>query len=593
MIATFEASREGTILKRKFIILNNGLRDHRGHYFETSISIAEAARRAGLHPILATHVDCRTDLLPMWLESYPIFCTDHWMAEPPVEPPDLSGILLDPYGEAADHSAGSHGAQSVREFLATRFETFANPPASSEAPGQLPVSGVRRLRRFVAKVIRKSIWSFDRAAFYFLPPFIHDGAAAFAKAAFRTCVPRILQAEYRARFRARALQLARRALHGAGAGPIHFDACTPEAARSLRHPVERPIVERALLELRPLGLQRDLEYSLIFKRDLERLLALTGAGPGDHILLGTAHAREVLAVQLVGKRLGESRMPEFHCEFRHPLFYAEPNKHEMEHSGNIKMQRGFLSLYESNGPSDHVHFYTDTEELSHDYGMLTQLPFGVLPIPFRSELIESRPACESPLRLVYLGEARDEKGFPWMPRLIDELMDEYVKTGAVRFLLQANVSAPQYNPQCAEVIEKLKQYPREYVELFGVESPLSPQEYYALVSQADAVLLPYDRNRYRACSSGTLAEAIAGGRPAVVPANSWLSAQLPFGAGETFHDYDSFAEAVKRLIRHYDEYRTKSGEFRATWLSFHTPDRLISRLVDDRSAPTKEYRAAA
>ncbi len=210
------------------------------------------------------------------------------------------------------------------------------------------------------------------------------------------------------------------------------------------------------------------------------------------------------------------------------------------------MQGSFFSLYESNGPSTHIHFYTDTAELSQDYGLLGfALRRAAYSVQIGTHRSAERAAAE-PLRLAFLGEARDEKGFPWLPDLIDDLMDEYVKPRKVRFLLQANVSAPRYNPRSSETLEQLKQYPREQVELFGVDSSLSPQQYYDLVSQADVVLFPYERNRYRACSSGTLAEAIAGGRPAIVPARVGCPRRLPPGGGETFHDYDSFVEAVKR-----------------------------------------------
>ena len=253
-----------------------------------------------------------------------------------------------------------------------------------------------------------------------------------------------------------------------------------------------------------------------------------------------------------------------------------------------------MSLYEEHGPSTRIHFYTDTKELSHDYSQLGSLPFGVLPIPFRSELIDaSRPDRSQPLRLAYLGEARDEKGFHWLPDLIDDLMDKYVRTGKARFLLQANVSSPQYNPRSSRMLDKLKQYPREQVELFGLGTPLTPQEYYALVSQADVVLLPYERNRYRACSSGTLAEAIAGGRPAVVPAGSWMSSQIPPGGGETFHDYDSFVEAVGRAIDNYDAYRAEAEAFRSSWIAHHTPDCLISRLIGREQFNAQASRLAA
>jgi glycosyltransferase involved in cell wall biosynthesis len=178
--------------------------------------------------------------------------------------------------------------------------------------------------------------------------------------------------------------------------------------------------------------------------------------------------------------------------------------------------------------------------------------------------------------------------------LIDRLTEDYVRPGRVRFLLQANVSAPQYNPLSAEVLDKLKGYSPEQVELFGLDAPLSPDDYYALVSRADVVLLPYDRNRYRACSSGTLAEAIAGGRPVVVPASSWMSSQIPLGAGETFHDFESFVEAVKRLVDDHGAYRAKAEAHRAVWVARHAPDRLVAALTgEEPQIAVPEIRIAA
>lgn len=529
-------------MKRKFIILNNGLRDHRGHYFETSISIAEAARRAGLHPILATHVDCRTDLLPMWLESYPIFCTDHWMSEPPAEPPDLSGIVVDPY-------ATPESRPDLLSALWQRSSWF----------------------------LRKAAWAADRSVYYFLPPLVYDGLSLACKCS----VPRILRREYRARVGGRTRQILHRLLHGGACPAVNLGPCPPETARSLRHPVEAQFTQRALGVMRELNAVSELEYALTFKRDLERLLALTGAGGDDHVLLGTAHARETLAVQLIAARLGPERTPNFHLEFRHPLFKGEPLLEEREPSQNVRLHRAFFSLFEQSSANPRIKFYTDTEELARDYGRLGKMPFGVLPIPFRWELIANPPGPAQTLRLAYLGEARDEKGFHWLPKLIDRLMEDYLLTGRARFLIQANVSAPQYNPLSDQVLEKLRGYAPDYVELFGLQAPLGPEEYYSLVSRADAVLLPYDRDRYRACSSGTLAEAIAGGRPVVVPASSWMSSQVPLGAGETFHDFESFVSATKRLLDDYGRYKAKAEEFQTEWVARHSPDGLVAALIND------------
>ncbi len=527
----------------KLIILNNGLKDHRGHYFETSIAIAEAARRAGLHPVLAAHKDCRAGLFREWLEVHAIFHTDHWMNEPLAQPPVL-------------HRSSVAGADG-------KVHPFAG--------------GLQQL-------CRNAAWASDRAAFYLCPPLIYDGGRRLSAAVAHQITPRIMRREYRLRFREfwRRVVGARHAdeLENSGA-----EECYPTISRAMLHGVDGPIVQDALQRLDAIDSLAELEYALIFKQDLERLLLKTGAGAGDHVLLGTAHAREILAVLLTARRLGPERTPAFHLEFRHPLVPCSPN---------FLLQRAFFALWERWGPASAIRCYTDTEELSRDYEILANAPVGVLPIPFRRELLSSRRrAPAEPLQIAYVGEARDEKGFHWLPGLIDYAISRRLTPGRVRFLVQANVSNPQHNPRCVAVLERLKRHSPAHVELRGLDNPLTPEEYYRLFSEADAVLLPYQQQRYRACSSGILAEALAGGRPAVAPEGTWMSAQLPPGAGKTFSDEASFFTAVEALIDSFDECRAHAEAHRQRWVQKHNPDRLVAAILESAAPHAASLQAAA
>ncbi|HUY35692.1 MAG TPA: glycosyltransferase, partial [Pirellulales bacterium] len=93
---------------------------------------------------------------------------------------------------------------------------------------------------------------------------------------------------------------------------------------------------------------------------------------------------------------------------------------------------------------------------------------------------------------------------------------------------------------------------------------------------------PFDRRCYRAGSSGTLAEALAAGCPAVVPAGTWMARQLPAGGGEMFDDYDTFLQAVRRLIDGFDGYRRQAESHRASWLARHSPDAVVAAIVGGR-----------
>lgn len=534
-------------MSNKIIIVSNGLRNMCGHYYETSISLAEAARRAGWHPVLATHVDCRRELLPDWLECHPIFRTDHWMDGPP-----------------------------------------ASGPAPGELSDDLYLAPWRRSLRRVAWAYRKLGWAAERSAYYLLPPVCHASGRWLA----RWLVPRVLRREYHPRLIGRGRQIL---VHWRGQPARSASEAAPLAhytARAYETAAERPFIAEALAALRADGLEHELEHGLIFKQDLERLLALSRAGRHDHVLLGTAHARELPAIYLIAHRLGEHRAPTFHLEFRHPLFET-PGADAVD-SPNIRLHRAFLALIDRWQSTSRIRFYTDTRQLADDYGRLTTKTFGVLPIPFRSELIGPPTAAPGgPLQLAYLGEVRDEKGFAWLPDLIDRLMSDYVHPGRARFLVQATLSAPHYNPHSARALERLKQFDSNHVELLGLEAPLTPAAYYELASRADIVLLPYDRQRYRAASSGTLAEALAGGRATIVPGGGWMAEQLPPGAGETFDDFESFVVAVKRVIDRHPDYAARAQTHRDRWRKQHSPDALIAAIVGSPHVGVDRLRRAA
>lgn len=552
-------------MSKKFVILANGLRDQRGHYYESSMSLAEAARRNGSRAVLATHVDCPLSLLPDWLETYAIFCTDHWMSLPPADPPDLAQIRANPYSRPRITSDEvREGRASIRDLIASRFEgmlgneNLAGPRRNPALPGQFARGVFHRYKTACKRGMRLT----ERLAFYLLPP----GIYACVRKLVKWSVPPILRPEVQAGLAAKLAEKRRGPTTPPAPSVIDDGPCGAETAKALHNPTERDVVAKALLRLRAANMAHEVEFSMLFKRDLERFLAVADVGADDHVFLGTAHPRELLAIALVCRQLGAERSPTFHLEFRHPL--ADPSPYALLHAI-------FFSLYEELGLLANVRFCTDTEQLADEYSPLTSQPFEVLPIPFRQEFVGRSPDVGGPLLLAFLGEARDEKGFAWLPDLIDDLSADYVKSGKARFLIQANVGDPRYNPQSTAAVDRLRGLPRDTVELVGLDGPLSPAAYYDLVSAAHVLLVPYDRERYRAASSGTLSEAIAAGRPVVVPSDTWMAAQLPWAAGEAFEDYNSFVLAVRRVIDNYPTYAARAAACRGPWLAKHSPDALV------------------
>jgi glycosyltransferase involved in cell wall biosynthesis len=477
-----------------------------GHYFETAVSVLEAARAKGLQPILATHVACPTDIIPDWLETYPLFTVHHWLSDFPVRPaPSIPGFRGDPYAQRqVTIEKVLSGQSTIEEYIRSRI-------AMPDAPE-----------------------------------------------------------------------------------PTTLDLLSQARAQA----VEGPWVEDALATLEKIGCRDDLEAALAYKRDLERLLSLTDFRSRDHVYLATAHGRELLAVALMDKRLGKEHAPQFHLEYRHALYEADPRLKIDPHHYYLALHRACFELYRRWGASPRIHFYTDTEELAQEYQEVTGFNFQVLPIPFRSQALGRKdPEAGQPLCFTYLGEARDEKGFPWLADAIDHLMEHYLRPGKIRFAIQATLGRPVRNqPASAAALARLLKNDPRHVQLSGLNGPLLPEEYNEMVADADVVLCPYHSYRYRNCSSGTLMEAIVAGKPTMVRADGWMARQQPPGSGERFHDLTSFIEGLKRLADEFATYKRYAEGFRNLFRLNHSPERLVAKLIKEEfraQAPVRAYRMAA
>jgi glycosyltransferase involved in cell wall biosynthesis len=534
-------------LKRQIYIVNNSLRDRRGHYFETSLAIAEAARDAGLRPIVGAHVECPPDLFPAWLECYPLFTTDHWMIDGPAEPADLVGLAAScPRLSRITIQQVARGDQTVHDYLQDRLAGIATVSSPQRFTRH-------RLRRIVRRLIRDS----ESVAHRLLPEFGYD----------------LLRSVYRS-----------------------IRVCF-QAGRHVRRWLRlSPTPERRQAEDARLK-GSDSEYSQLFQRDLACLLRLTDAQPDYIVLLGTAHGRELLAIhELV--RCAPHEYPTFHLEFRHPILRGDPRDPAVRHSPEALRCAEYFHFYRRTGESPRIRFHTDTNELSAEYGGISGLEFGVLPIPFRTRFVDtSAPhaphAPDEPLTLTFLGDARDEKGFHWFPELIESLRHDPARGTKIRFRLQATPGNPRFNPRSTAALRELQRADPEFVQLLGLDGPLTDSEYYRLLSASHIVLLPYERFRYASASSGTLTEAIAAGKPTVVPDSTWMSAQQPQGSGATFTDIRSFIAGVRHVIDDYDECRRRAQKAAGDWRRRHSPRALVDALLSATDSPTSRNSTAA
>lgn len=511
----------------KFFIINNGMKDLRGHYFETAISIAEAAKDLGWHPILAAHVTCKPGIVPQWLEFYPAFRTDHWMAmDPPAQEQDEILIDLAGYHQSSMDQILA-GKATFQQFMDSRF--FIHPALAPAYQHPLRASLFSRIKTRIGEIhAQEGMTGVIRKV---------------AKKALKECLPPILWG---------VLQK----------------------------------IKSVLVPMRPSGdsnqdphpdILRDLNFCALFKNDLSKILALADANDGDYVFLPTAHGRELLAITEIFQKGGN--LPSFGLEYRHAMeFPLVPLPPGQEHS-YVRQHRYYFEQAKKTGIPEKVSLFTDTSELAADYRNFSTLPFAVLPIPFRQEFLENHevlpPGPNEKLRLVYLGDPREEKGFHLLPFLADFLARDYLATGKVTLEIQASIHPVNSEPKCINALTILKSFPKGWIEFHGLEGPLSPESYYHLVGRAHVILCPYDQATYRSRSSGTLTEAIAVGVPTIVPASTWLSGQQPEGTGLTFQSLQDFLDQTKKMIDQFDVFLTRAKSVKREWLKSQDPRHLI------------------
>ena len=560
--------RPDATMKSKFIIVNNGMTGLRGHYFETGVSIAREAQKRSYETAMATHVACDVTALIPDLGLYPLFRVDHWGHKVAKDVPGLSelrGSLGALRGTRIENVIG--GGAAIEQHLLSRFEPphVAVAADTNATAGTIPMSRRARIKHVAKRILpplaahslrwlirnRHRIKQIVRSM---VPPFLYDSL----KRMVRGPIP----------------------IEHSGAVSARSDL-TSEGPLSSDSQIEM-YLEKALCRI---DAGREIELWPVFLRDLDRLLCLVDVRGDDHIYLPTAHGRDAYAARRLIEEIGEERAPTFHLEFRHAIATfdeLETGRHDPAVLDYTRVHQAFFDACRAYPDTAKLRFYTDTDLLAADYSHLAGVGFDVLPIPFRTELIPERlqfTTNEAPLKVLFLGDVREEKGFQLLPGLVRALFENYVKTGRLRFIIQAGIHADEPSLLLRSAVEELEKYNREHVELVGRNGFLAPSEYYALLASSDVVLCPYLAHYYRARSSGVLAEAIVAGKPTVVQEGTWLARQQQPGSGETFTDHDSLVEAVRSVCERYPEYEARALLTREHWQRQHSPALLVERLL--------------
>lgn len=261
------------------------------------------------------------------------------------------------------------------------------------------------------------------------------------------------------------------------------------------------------------------------------------AGGFDTLFIQTVHAEELRSLSEALAGISVQNCPRLLVMLRR----------EPEEASMAKLRQALAPIDYLLGKK--VFFFSDTPALSDSYQTIFGLNVTTAPIICDVSLIRSRLLAprRKATRLVYLGGARQEKGFQHLPDLLEVLAQTYPEFHDLEFHFHSYVPPDLVENDVIAAIQVLKTKPK----VFLYSQNLSQEAFVDLLMLGDIVLLPYDAARYRRRSSGILMQAMAAGKVAVVPADTWFAESAPAEAVQTFKP-DAFAAAVRQVLNNYE-----------------------------------------
>jgi hypothetical protein len=253
--------------------------------------------------------------------------------------------------------------------------------------------------------------------------------------------------------------------------------------------------------------------------ELERLSEKLSLTPTDVVVFLMANLVDVLAAGTWLARMPREKTPAVRMLFHFMPFQEAQwftlTDQELRHAYGV----GLAQLAEHSG--NRLRLFAQSGALALD--LTDALRWHVrsigFPVPQRLHGA-SRPALSSPVRILYAGEARADKGFGMLPGIAEELATKR-DGGAITIVCQSTLSEFA-DDAIRTAVKTLKE--TTGVEL--IDRFLPSTEYDDLIAGCDLILLPYDADQYRSRLSAIFVDATCAGVPVVVPEGTWMSRQL-------------------------------------------------------------------
>ncbi|UAJ74200.1 glycosyltransferase [Synechocystis sp. PCC 7339] len=313
-----------------------------------------------------------------------------------------------------------------------------------------------------------------------------------------------------------------------------------------------------------------------FTQTIEEILPTLKLTAADQILIHTFGIEQLEELFYYLNNHNRDNLPTYHL-----LFRRDTEDPLVVNAAGMGLKKCLENFCQTELWPSKIRFYTDTKDLVRKHNQLSPAIFTQVPIPFRQEKLQLENFDEGVennnfVHIVYLGDARSEKGYQHLPALVADLWTDYLKPGLAKFTIQSNYNVAGGEEVILEAKLKLCQYPRSAVEL--IDHALEADAYYRLLASADMVVLPYNPMNYQR-TSGVLTEALAAGKPVVVPQGSWLAEQVDETRAGIYQSPQHLPMAVRYVLENLASLTEKADEFSRHWQSMQSPDYFLECLL--------------
>jgi len=281
-------------------------------------------------------------------------------------------------------------------------------------------------------------------------------------------------------------------------------------------------------------------------------ISCSGLGADDHIYFHTGYSDLYMVVP---KYVSSS-------DWRNKPFLHICTPYDLETMpGNDDPGSALLDIFKTmrtlKAVDKKVFFWAETPQLALHITLTYGFNVRAMPLPPPHKIKVDTPTKNSEVvTALYLGAAREEKGFLHLPEMVDRLYEPYGRTGKLQFVIQCTPQIIGYLPSIKAAIEKLSSYPESYVKL--IDTVLDEQDYYSHLLASDVVLLLYNKKNYRIRGSGIAVEAICADKCLLTHRETFCASLITHGGGWAVVDINEAVANLAELVERSDEYRQRA-----------------------------------